>query len=273
MSNAVVPTLPPHLECRTVGDATLWRGDALEVLRHLDVQVDALITDPPYSSGGMTAGERIRPPEEKYVQSGPAVNARHNVTFSGDNRDQRSWGFWVTQWLALCQERVKPGGYVMVFTDWRQLPMLTDAFQAGGFIWRGVIPWDKTESARAPHKGYFRHQCEYVVWGSAGPIKPATHGGPWPGIVRERVNHREKLHMTGKPVGMMEQLVQAVPPGGVILDPFMGSGSTGVAALKMGRSFIGVEKDRHYFEVATARLASGYSLLSNRPEATANGEH
>lgn len=82
------------------------------------------------------------------------------MTFSGDNRDQRSWCFWMTQWLALCQVRVKPGGYVMIFTDGRQLPMLTDAFQAGGFIWRGVIPWDKTESARAPHTGYFRHQCE-----------------------------------------------------------------------------------------------------------------
>jgi hypothetical protein len=53
----------------------------------------------------------------------------------------------------------------MCFTDWRQLPMLTDVLQAGGFVWRGVMPWDKTESSRAPHTGYFRHQCEYVVWG------------------------------------------------------------------------------------------------------------
>jgi hypothetical protein len=53
--------------------------------------------------------------------------------------------------------------------------MLTDVMQAGGFVWRGVIPWDKTESSRAPHTGYFRHQCEYIVyslppWAAAWPV-------------------------------------------------------------------------------------------------------
>ena len=71
-----------------------------------------------------------------------------------------------------------------------------------------------------------------------------------------RVDHRAKFHMTGKPVDLMKQLCQAVPPGGVILDPFMGSGSTGVAALEMGYRFIGIEQDQHYFDIAATRLAS-----------------
>jgi site-specific DNA-methyltransferase (adenine-specific) len=242
------------IPCRQIGGATLYHGDAMEILRHLDIQVDALITDPPYSSGGMVRGDRMQTPNNKYTQSGSAQGATHNVDFSGDNRDARSWAFWVSCWVSLARKTLRQGGYAMVFTDWRQLPALTDAFQSGGLVWRGLIPWDKTEASRAPHKGYFRHQAEYVVWGSHGPLPSAVHGGPWPGVVRERVDHRKKLHLTGKPVELMAQLVQAVPPGGVILDPFMGSASTGVAALQAGHRFIGIEQDRHYFDVAVSRL-------------------
>jgi site-specific DNA-methyltransferase (adenine-specific) len=238
----------------TISQATLHHGDSLELLPTLPELFDALITDPPYSSGGMVRGDRTnQSTAAKYVQSG-AHEAEHNADFMGDNRDARSWGYWMTLWLTAAQAKLKPGAYVMCFTDWRQLPMLTDALQAGGFVWRGVIPWDKTESSRAPHTGYFRHQCEYVVWGSNGPLPPSSHGGPWPGLVRERVDHRAKLHMTGKPVSLMGKLVKCVPPGGLILDPFMGSASTGVAALQLGRRFVGIEKSAHYFDIARRRI-------------------
>jgi site-specific DNA-methyltransferase (adenine-specific) len=237
-----------------IGNAELWHGDCLDVLQNMTGMVDALITDPPYSSGGMVRSDRMRTTAEKYVQSGDARNAAHNVDFSGDNRDARSWAFWVILWMTLVQQRMKPGGYALCFTDWRQLPMLTDAIQAAGFVWRGLVTWDKTESSRAPHTGYFRHQCEYVVWGSNGPLAPSKHGGPWPGLVRERVDHRQKLHMTGKPVRLMGELVQCVTPGGVILDPFMGSASTGIAALQRGYRFIGIEKSAHYFDIACERI-------------------
>lgn len=238
-----------------IGNATLYHGDALEVLQSLDVTVDALITDPPYSSGGIMRGDRAnKSAAQKYVQGGSALNCVHNKEFSGDNRDARSWGFWTTCWLALVHKKIKTGGYALCFTDWRQLPMLTDAFQAGGFVWRGLVPWDKTGAARAPHTGYFRHQCEYVVWGTNGPCATADNRGPWPGFVQVSVNHREKLHMTGKPVPLMGELVKCVTPGGLILDPFMGSASTGVAGLKLGYKFIGIEKDAHYFDVACKRL-------------------
>ncbi|MFO6425603.1 hypothetical protein ACLBOM_00690 [Escherichia coli] len=51
--------------------------------------------------------------------------------FSGDNRDQRSWAYWIP-WMSGAARLVRPGGYVMVFSDWRQLPTMTDVFQAGG---------------------------------------------------------------------------------------------------------------------------------------------
>lgn len=160
----------------------------------------------------------------------------------------------VTQWMSQVNRLVKSGGYALVFTDWRQLTTLTDVFQTGGFVWRGLIPWDKTLSTRAPHTGYFRHQCEYVVWGSNGPLPKSLHGGPWPGMVTRRVIPSQKLHMTGKPIELMESLVAPVPPGGHILDPFMGSASTGVAALRKGYKFTGIEMSQQYFDISCERL-------------------
>lgn len=242
-------------KCVTIGLATLYLGDCMDVLRSLDAaSVDALITDPPYSSGGLMRSDRVNASAvSKYVQNGSEALA-HNVDFTGDNRDQRSWGFWLTWWMSQARRIVRPGGYVMSFADWRQLSTMADAFQAGGLIWRGLIPWDKTEAARGPHKGYFKHQAEYVVWGSNGRLPAAQHGGPWPGVIRQRVDHRKKLHMTAKPVEVMAALVAAVPPGGVIIDPFMGSASTGIAALEAGRRFIGCEISEHYFDVACERI-------------------
>ena len=142
-------------------DFTLYHGDCLQILPTLaDGCVDAVITDPPYSSGGRSGAELRSAPEKKYVQGG---QAKPWATFRGDNFDQRSWTHWCSLWLAECWRIVRPGGYILMFSDWRQLPAASDALQMGGFVWRGTIAWDKGRGARAPHKGYFRHQCEYIL--------------------------------------------------------------------------------------------------------------
>lgn len=232
---------------------TLHRGDSLRLLPQLDGPYDALITDPPYSSGGRTAAERKRSPADKYVKDS-ARQAAHNVDFAGEMMDARSWTNWCISWLELARQQIKPGGYALIFTDWRQLPALTDAIQIAGWHWRGVAVWDKGGGARAPHKGCLRHQCEYIVWASNGALPAATHGGPWPGCYKAAVVPQHKLHMTGKPVPLMRELVSIVPPGGHILDPFAGSASTGVACIETGRRFTGVEVTQHYYDVSVERL-------------------
>lgn len=246
--------------------AAVVRGDALQVLPGLpDAAFDALITDPPYSSGGLHAGARAADPAAKYCQNG---NTLGRPSFEGDNRDQRSWAFWCSLWLGEARRVVKPGGYCLVFTDWRQLPTLTDALQAGGWVWRGLVPWDKGLGARAPHKGYFKHQCEYVVWGSRGALAvPAVgdpRGGPWPGCFRFSVKQADKHHMTGKPTDLMRELVRVVPPGGRILDPFAGSGTTVVAAALEGRRALGVEVNPAYVAIARHRVAEALAAVRAR---------
>lgn len=247
------------MQKQVIGKATLYCGDVLEVLPQLDGGAfDALITDPPYSSGGIHKKDRSMAPSEKYV------NATHYSEFSGDNRDQRSWAFWCTQWLAMTTRLVRPGGYFMVFSDWRQLPTLTDVLQAGGVLWRGLVVWDKTLSSRAPHTGYFRHQAEYVAWGSNGKLAQCPHGGPFPGVITERVNPAEKLHMTAKPVRLMHELVKPLADDARVLDPFMGSGTTALPVLERGGSFTGIELTNQYFDIACARIEKAQALSVQR---------
>jgi site-specific DNA-methyltransferase (adenine-specific) len=232
----------------------LYQGDSLQLLSTLPpASFDLVIADPPYCSGGTTAGERRRAPEDKYAQDG---NACGRPSFGGDLKDQRSFTWWTMAWLSLCRGLLRDGGYCLVFTDWRQLPAVTDALQAADFTWRGILAWDKGPSSRAPHKGYIRHQCEYLVWGTNGRCSPASHGGPWPGCHSIPVDRHDKHHLTGKPTRLLRELVQIVPPRGRILDPFAGSGTTLVAAALEGRQAVGIERERPYCEITATRLRS-----------------
>lgn len=241
--------MTPYFKCDGI---TLFHGNCLELLPQLEREsVDALITDPPYSSGGQYRSDRIADPRTKYCQNGKDIG---RGTFQGDNRDQRSFAWWSTLWMLQCYDLVRPGGYCLTFTDWRQLPLMTDIIQAGHFTWRGLVAWDKGLGSRAPHKGYFRHQCEYVVWGTKGHCPKAEHAGPYAGCLKHPVLQSDKHHMTGKPTALMVDLVNCVRPSGLILDPFAGSGTTGVACRKIGRQWIGIELSERNCEITAKRL-------------------
>ena len=230
----------------------LIHGDALTVLPTLPANsFDALITDPPYASGGVHASARQRSPNEKYMQSG---GQQLHADFPSDERDQRSHLAWMQLWLAQCNRVLRDGAPVLLFTDWRQLPLTTDALQCAGFTWRGVAVWDKTEGVR-PQLGRFRNQAEYVVWGSKGNMPLGRRAPVLPGVIRESVRKADKHHMTGKPTDLMRQLVKICEEGGRILDPFAGSGTTLVAADLEGYSWTGIEMTGHYHDVARSRLA------------------
>jgi site-specific DNA-methyltransferase (adenine-specific) len=243
----------PTIErCPAVGHgATIALGDCLELLRTLPAgSVDAVVTDPPYSSGGAFRGDRMKKTSAKYQHA----ERRHLYSeFSGDNRDQRSFAYWCVLWLSECLRIARPGSPICVFTDWRQLPTTTDAIQAGGWVWRGIAPWDKTGSCR-PQMGRFAAQCEYVVWGSKGAMAAGRDVGCLPGVFRHPVRKGDKFHIAGKPSALMAEVARICPPGGTILDPFAGSGSTGLAALGLGMKFIGFESDPVHFATASRRL-------------------
>lgn len=228
---------------------TVYHGEACQVLRQIPAaSVDVVITDPPYSSGGMVRGDRAgQSCRDKYQQNG---TEKEYDEFSGDNRDQRSFIVWCSLWLEELRRVTKPGAVIACFTDWRQLPAMTDALQVGGLVWRGVVPWVKP-SAR-PMKGRWKNACEFLVWATNGPRE--MEGPCLPGVFTYQVAS-EKRHMTEKPLPLMHELLRiAFDPDSVILDPFMGSGTTMKAAQQHGRRSIGIEISKPIIDTAVGRL-------------------
>ncbi|MFJ2701862.1 DNA-methyltransferase [Streptomyces sp. NPDC087428] len=236
-----------------MSDWTLHHGDALTILPTLDTPVTAVICDPPYNSGGRTNAERrAQGARDKYV-SGDAQHAL--VDFDGDTRDQRAYTYWLGLVLGDAYRLTLPGGSLLTFTDWAQLPATSDALQAAGWTWRGIIPWRKPISR--PTANGFRRECEYVLWGSRGdPLRhaPTIYLPGW--LEGSQPRGQARVHITQKPVSVMRQLVRIAPAGGLVLDPFTGSGTTGVAALQEGRRFIGIEQSAAYAATAKERLTA-----------------
>jgi site-specific DNA-methyltransferase (adenine-specific) len=229
----------------------IWLGDCREILPNLP-KVDAVVTDPPYSSGGAMRSDRNNATTTKYVLTG---TLREYPEFSGDNRDQRSLMFWCSDWMAQCHRITRRGGAILCFIDWRNLPVIVDAIQVAGWVYRGIVPWDKGVATR-PNKGWFRAQVEYVVTGSAGPLDVGADapGFAQVGYIHVPIVAKEKEHVTGKPVELMKELLRTRDDWRVILDPFMGSGTTGVAAVQLRRKFVGIEIEQSYFDIARRRI-------------------
>lgn len=234
---------------------TLLEGDCLELMKQIpDGSVDMVLTDPPYSSGGMFAGDRKASTRVKYADCDFNGAARF-PDFTGDTMDGHSYITFIRMTALSMLPKIKAGGIVAFFTDWRQLPSMADAIQTGGVIYRGIVVWNKKNSRPTPYR--FRNDCEYVVWGTKGQrAAPMVAGATaYPGYYCvPSVSTLRKHHQTEKPVELLERLLEIVPKGATVLDAFMGSGSTGVACVNTGRDFIGIELDHGYFEVAKKRI-------------------
>lgn len=240
----------------------LYQGDCLELMKNIpDGSVDMVLADPPYSSGGLFAGDRKASTRTKYTSTDFNGAARFQ-NFSGDNMDQRSFTEFMRVVLSKCRQKAKPESVCAVFVDWRNLPAMTDAFQMAGWVWRGIVVWDKGTSRPIPNR--FRNDCEYIVWGTNGQRKTEYKSGAFvcAGCFHvPSVPPKNKEHQTQKPVELLERLIEICPKGGTVFDPFMGSGSTGVAAVSTGRSFIGMELDPGYFEMAQRRISEAERVM------------
>jgi site-specific DNA-methyltransferase (adenine-specific) len=126
-------------------------------------------------------------------------------------------------------QRLRAGAVLASFIDWRQLPILTDAVQAGGWTWRNLATWWKPGVRM--QKGRFSASAEYVIYATNGPV---LEGAGSPQNVFSCKIDSDRDHIAQKPADVMRWVLQVVPPGRVVLDPFMGSGSTLRAAKDCG---------------------------------------
>lgn len=225
-------------------------GNALDVMQRELGRFDAIITDPPYASGATLSGKQTAT-SKKYT----ATKERCPFPdFCGDAMDQRSWTHLMRDLLERARSICNPSAVLVMFIDWRNLSSLTDAIQWAGWSLRGIAVWDKLSSR--PQRGRFRQQAEFIVWASNGEL-PADRGVPClPGVFRaSNVQGDTRIHQTQKPLELMREIVRITKPGGRILDPFAGSGSTLAAAELEGYDAVGIEMHAEICNAAATRLS------------------
>lgn len=239
-----------------IGDATLYLGDALDVLQTIpSVRAQALICDPPYCSGGFTEAAK-RSVKGQGLRS---ETLRDGVWFGGDSMTAGGLQ-WLLRSIAVAFKGHAAGDFstASFFADWRMVPLLATAIEAAGLRFQAMPVWDKQSIGLGTG---FRAQHECILHFSIGT--PRYYSASFGNVLRARRMPSDRDHPTEKPVSLMSALVEVQSPiGGMVIDPFMGSGSTGVAALQAGRAFVGVEHDPVHFATACRRIEQARRDLS-----------
>lgn len=233
--------MTPRIEI--IGDATLYLGDSLEILPTLTV--DHVIGDPPYEDelhAAVGKINRIRNDGQRTVDV---------LGFAGVNADRASIA-------AACVSAST--GWVILFTLAEGVRAWRDDLQANGAKWDTTCFWVKPDASprfngQGPARGA---ECFVTCWAGTGYRK--WNGGGKRGIYTHCVNTgRQGEHPTEKPVPLMRELVaDFTQPGQLVCDPFMGSGTSGVACLQLGRSFVGIEQDPRWFDLACRRIEAAH---------------
>ena len=210
----------PWQDMRQIGDCTLYLGDCSDVMPFLK-GVDAVVTDPPYGIGEAAAKNKSR--GNKAVAKDYGNKQWDDAPLSGQ---------LLTDVLNLAGKQIIFGG------NYFQLPPTS--------CW---LVWDK-ENGRSDFA-----DCE-LAWTNL-PKAVRLIRFMWNGMLRANGEERGD-HPTQKPIEVMRWCLSHVPDAKTICDPFMGSGTTGVACARDGRSFIGIERDQEYFETACRRIEKAY---------------
>lgn len=246
------PTPPTSLADALPLDSIIC-GDALEVLRTLpDASVDAVITDPPYCSGGFSETGR----RQAKGQGLRSKTIRDIGWFVNDNMGTMGV-VWLLRTIAVEASRLlRDGGSLCVFTDWRMIAPLAPALESSGLRWQNLLVWDKG----SPGLGVgFRPQHEIILHyvKSVGVFHDNRFGNV---LHTNRIHSSKRLHQTEKPLALMRSLCRVVTPSsGVVLDPFAGSGTTCLAARLEGMRYIGIEREATYVDIARQRLGERIS--------------
>lgn len=223
-----------------IGDATLYLGDCMEILPTLG-KVDAVITDPPYgilNLAGDVAGAVVRK-SPRQMGSGTLKNRLLNQSNVEWDVAPSAEAFDLLRGMS--QWQIIWGG------NYFPLPPA-----------RAILVWDKEQ----PWENFSQVELAWSNLNRPAAIfkESATRGTP------------DKVHPTQKPLSLMAWCVAFVPDGSVVFDPYMGSGTTGVACAKLGRPFIGIEREPKYFDIACRRIEQAANQGQLFAPATAKAE-
>jgi site-specific DNA-methyltransferase (adenine-specific) len=217
-----------------VDECRLILGDVLDLLRDMNTaSVDAVVTDPPYFQ-----------PATHYCGTREEGRARRSIA------DMSILELFFRLFIGECARVLKPTGSFYLFCDGQSYPIAFTGLYPHVKYVRPLV-WDKVVG----FNGYtWRHQHELIAWGEREE-SPRLATGDGDVLRCPAVPVGERLHPAEKPVKLLRCLIAKTAEGGTVLDPFMGSGGTGVASLQTGRRFIGIELSADYYAIAQKRLA------------------
>jgi len=237
-------------------DFTLVNGDCVSVLEAFDFQFDMIFADPPYflSNGGIS------------VSSGKVVCV-----------DKGGWDKAPTaeyidefnrRWLTACKDKLKDNGTIWISGTHHNIFSVADQLSELGFKILNVVTWNKTDPPDNVSHRVFKHSAEYIIW--AKKSKRAQHRYNYE-LMRQLNDGKQMTdvwrmpavakwekscgkHPTQKPLSLLSRIIMAsTKEGDWVLDPFNGSGTTGVAASLLGRKYLGIDMDSGYLELASKR--------------------
>jgi site-specific DNA-methyltransferase (adenine-specific) len=240
---------------------TIYHADCRDILPLLP-KVDLVLTDPPYASGA-------RRDAEKQVRGAMLRSLEDEDWFTHDS--MTTWGFswFLRSVLTDMRPQLIEGAHVYLFTDWRQAPNVYGMLEATGYRVNQCLVWDKRHYGMGT---YWRNQHENIVFASKGMPNGMLDRGMGSVLTESGVSPDARVHPTEKPPTLLQKIVQAVP-GQLILDPFMGSGTTLRAAKDLGRKAIGIEIEEKYCEIAAKRMMqSVMTLCPKEPECAPDEE-
>ena len=218
-----------------IGSARLALGDARSILPEI-TGAKCLITDPPYK---VTSGGKTNPGFGGWMAN-DYDNSGSIVTCDIDWSD----------WLPLIPATLTEQAHAYIFSNDRNLPEAWRAAENAGLDFHRLLVWDKR--AAMPNRWWMQN-CEFILFMKKGLAYQVNDCGA---MALQSMFQRDETEMpVEKPVPLLELYIrQSSRRGDLILDPFLGSGSTGCAAVRTGRRFVGIEIEERWFEVACERI-------------------
>jgi modification methylase len=246
---------------------TILKGDCVAALNRLpEKSVDAIFADPPYNL--QLNGDLHRPDQSK-------------VDAVDDHWDQfedfAAYDAFTRAWLLACRRVLKPNGTIWVIGSYHNIFRVGAAMQDLGFWLLNDIVWRKTNPMPNFRGRRFQNAHETLIWASRDPqakgytfnydaMKAANDDtqmrSDWlfpicTGNERLKDDNGDKVHPTQKPESLLARaILSSTKAGDVVLDPFFGTGTTGAVARRLGRHFVGIEREQAYIDAASERIAS-----------------
>lgn len=240
----------------------LKQGDCLQLLKDIPSNsVDLILTDPPYNISKENDNRDRSKLNSAIMRRDKSINYDFG---EWDNMERQEFLDFTKEWFSLCADKLRDGGTIVTFFNKEDISYFNWIGKEFDIRTRTIFTWHKTNPVPSFRKVNYLSACEFAYIGSKGDRAWTFNFGMQKDMhnffeTPNASSYKVTDHPTEKPLGLFEHFVGIhTNQGDTVLDPFMGSGTTGVACKNLDRNFIGIEKDEKWFNTAKQRIVGTY---------------